>query len=166
MTWCGLGCRIETHEAVPKYENYPPVRAPQPFFPAGITQQTDLTLCCAGCSLRRLSGSSKRVRIETLTTPFRPSSLLTADSACLRGAGFPAVQRESLASVGGRAALSQGKGFGHDTENLTDAGSWRQRTYMRDGELIRGDGQGAGRGAEDFARSFPVRPLDSAGGCW
>ena len=29
---------------------------------------------------------------------------------------------------------------------------------MRDGELIRGEGQGAGRGAEDFARSFPVRP--------
>ena len=76
------------------------------------------------------------------------------------------MQREFLASVGGRAALSQGKGFGHDTENLTDAGSWRQRTYMRDGELIRGDGQGAGRGAEDFARSFPVRALHSAGGCW
>ena len=70
------------------------------------------------------------------------------------------MQREFLASVGGRAALSQGRGFGHDTENLTDAGSWRQRTYMRDGELIRGEGQGAGRGAEDFARSFPVRPSD------
>ena len=70
------------------------------------------------------------------------------------------MQREFLASVGGRAALSQGRGFGHDSENLTDAGSWRQRTYMRDGELIRGEGQGAGRGAEDFARSFPVRPSD------
>ena len=138
-----------------------PAGAPTAVLPSGLSEhaERDLTLCCAGCSLRRRSGSLKRVRIQALHTPIRPS-VLAADSACPHGAGFPAVQREFLASVGGRAALSQGRGFGHDSENLTDAGSWRQRTYMRDGELIRGEGQGAGRGAEDFARSFPVRPSD------
>jgi hypothetical protein len=64
---------------------------------------------------------------------------------------------------------------GVDNENLTDAGLWRQRIYMRNGLPLFESGE---TGATGFRKAFPQtvavveellqcesRPMDSASGC-
>lgn len=73
--------------------------------------------------------------------------------ATLEGASDE-IREEFLSVVGGVAALDGNGGsggFSLDVENLTSSGAWRQRTYMKDGEVIT---NAAGQGA-DFATTFP-----------
>ena len=74
--------------------------------------------------------------------------------ALLEGAAAD-IRNEFLSVVGGASALDSGTssgGFSLDVENLTSTGTWRQRTYMKDGQVIT---HAAGQGAS-FATTFPV----------
>eukprot|EP01043_Picozoa_sp_COSAG02_P036365 COSAG02_NODE_2658_length_8313_cov_3.830411_8_plen_587_part_00 len=74
--------------------------------------------------------------------------------ALLEGAAAD-IKNEFLSVVGGAQALDSGissGGFSLDVENLTSAGAWRQRTYMKDGQVIT---HAAGQGAS-FATTFPL----------
>lgn len=74
--------------------------------------------------------------------------------ALLEGAAAD-IRGEFLSAVGGAEALDNSgnstSGFSLDVESLATTGAWRQRTYMKDGQVIT---HAAGQGA-DFAATFP-----------
>ena len=92
-----------------------------------------------------------RIKHQPPVPDWKQFDSIAAAVAELEGAA-DTIREEFLGVVGGLEGLAAGNGFGLDVENLTNSGSWYQRTYIKDGaKIASASGQGA-----PFAETFPA----------